>query len=380
MLSEIRQLAGKIEGSEGVAETLAAADAKVWVYNPSIDYDPEMFERNLAMASFSQVPQIVGKRPGQLSFGLELKGSGVAATAPEWAKYLQGCGVGISALKSINIGAITGGPFRHGETITGGTSAGKGRVIINTANGATAILYVVISGSLQSGEVITGGTSGATATTSSSSTTVGNVFEPISAAVPSLTLSANVDGFKRMLKGARGKVKFNFKTGEPAVLEFNYSGVEAGIADAALFTGIASEPTIPPALINSTFLIDAYAARIQSLDVSLDNTISPSDDPSSDRGLKSFQITNRKTIGSFDPELVATTAHDFYSKWFNATSMVLDLIIGASAGNKFRFYAPLVQYTKVGEENRGGIAVAKCAFALNGTQTIGNDEWALLCQ
>ena len=111
MLSEIRQLAGKIEAAEGGAETLAAADAKVWVYNPSVDYDPEMFERNLAMASFTQVAQIVGKRPGQMSFNLELKGSGVAATAPEWAKYLQGCGVGISALKSINIGAVTGGRF-----------------------------------------------------------------------------------------------------------------------------------------------------------------------------------------------------------------------------------------------------------------------------
>ena len=174
-------------------------------------------------------------------------------------------------------------------------------------------------------------------------------------------------------------MKFNFKTGEPAMLEFNFSGVEAGVADAALFSGIASEPTIPPAFINSVFLVDAYAARIQSLDVSLDSTLAPSDDPTSDRGLKSFQITNRKTVGSFDPELVSTASHDFYSKWFSATAMVLDLSIGGVAGNKFRFYAPLVQYTKVGEENRGGIAVAKCSFALNGTQAVGNDEWALLC-
>lgn len=379
MLSEIRQLAGKIEAIEGAAEPLAAADAKVWVYNPSIDFDPEMFERNLAMASFTQVPQVVGKRPGQMSFNLELKGSGTAVTAPEWARYLQACGIGINALKSINIGIITGGPFKHGETITGATSLGKGRVIMNTANGVAAILYVATSGTLQSGEVITGSTSGATATTSSSVATVGNVFEPISSSIPSLTVSTNVDGFRRMLRGARGKVKLNFKTGEPAMLEFNFSGVESGVADIALFTGLASEPTIPPALINSAFLIDVFAAKIQSLDVSLDNTLAPSDDPASDRGLKSFQITNRKTMGSFDPEMVAAASHDFYSKWFNAIPMVLDLSIGAVAGNKFRFYAPLVQYTKIGEENRGGIAVAKCSFVLNGTQSIGNDEWALLC-
>ncbi len=378
MLSEIRQLAGRIEGAEGVAEILAASDAKVWVYNPSIDFDVEMFERNLALGSFSQVAQIVGKRPGQMSFSLELKGSG-PAIVPEWAKYFQACGIGVNALKSINIGVVTGGPFKHGETIIGGTSGGEGRVIMNTTSGATAIFYVVTSGSLQSGEVITGSISGASATTSSSSTTVGNVFEPISSGIPSLTVSTNVDGFRRMLRGARGKVKLNFKTGEPAMFEFNFSGVESGVADAGLFMGLPSEPSIPPALINSAFLIDTFAAKIQSLDVSLDNTLDPSDDPSSDRGLKSFQITHRKTMGSFDPEMVAITSHDFYSKWLNAAPMVLDLSIGVVSGNKFRFYAPLVQYTKVAEENRGGIAVVKCAFALNGTQAVGNDEWALLC-
>ena len=135
MLTRRHQLAAKIESVEGTAETLAAADAKILAYAPKITFEPGMFERDPVRDSFSQIGKVVGKRPGSGAFKLELRGSGTAATAPEWAKLLQGCGFEINALKKITIGAITNGPLQHGETITGGTSAATGRVVIATANG-----------------------------------------------------------------------------------------------------------------------------------------------------------------------------------------------------------------------------------------------------
>ena len=184
MLTRKRQLAAKIEAAEGTAETLAAADAKLLVYEPKVSFDVAMFERNPARTSFSNVGKMTGKRTGALGYKLELKGSGATATVPEWGKLLQACGFGVSALKSMNIGAITNGPFQHGETITGGTSGAQGRVVINTVNGASAILFVVVSGTFQSGETITGGTSTASATTSSAPSTLGNEFKLISASIP----------------------------------------------------------------------------------------------------------------------------------------------------------------------------------------------------
>ncbi len=383
MLTRLRQLAGKIEASEGVAETLANTDAKNFVIEPKVDFDPEKFEQDLALSTFNTVQQLVGKRPGRMTFKLPLKGSGVAATAPDWGKYFQASACGVNLLKSINIGAVTGGPFKHGEIITGGTSAGKGRVIINTATGASAILYVVTSGTLQSGETITGDISGATATTSSSPTTVGNVIEPISLSIPSLTLAGQHDNVvRKTLKGARGKFDLGFKVGQPVIAGFDFMGVESGIVDAALFSSIPNEPAIPPVFINTTYLIDSYAMKISGMDLSFDNTIVGRDDPASDRGLASFVITHGGVVkGSFDAEMVSVATYDFYTKMTGQSQVVLDTgVIGGTSGNKFRFYAPYLQIIDVKDEDRNGIHVAKCAFVLNGSQAKGNDQWALICQ
>ena len=45
MLTKRRQIAAKIESVEGTAETLAAADATLLVFNPSVGLPFEMAER-----------------------------------------------------------------------------------------------------------------------------------------------------------------------------------------------------------------------------------------------------------------------------------------------------------------------------------------------
>ncbi len=365
MLTRKRQLAAKIEAVEGTAETLAAADAKLLVYNPKVSFDVAMSERNPARPSFSNIGKIPGKRPAGLSFRIELRGSGVVTTAPEWGKLLQACGFGVNALKSMNIGAITNGPFQHGETITGGTSAAKGRVVINTANGATAILFVSISGTFVSAEVITGGTSTATATTSSIPSTVGNEFKPISDNIPSLTQGSFEDGLRKLIKGSRGKVKYGFKSGKPVFMDFEFQGVEAGVTDTAFLANVTYENTKPPAFLSALFSVDAYSARIGEMDFDIANTLAVRDDVNDQRGILSFAITDRGVSGSFNPEMVSCATYDFHTKWFSGAEMIVDFTVGSVAGNKFRFYIPRVQYTKVEDEDRDGLQLAKSAFKLN---------------
>jgi hypothetical protein len=64
-------------------------------------------------------------------------------------------------------GAVTGGPFQVGETITGGTSGTIGTV---TIVGVGSLTYGVNHNDFTDGETITGGTSGATTTVTSSNT------------------------------------------------------------------------------------------------------------------------------------------------------------------------------------------------------------------
>ena len=378
MLTRKRQLAAKIETVEGTAEVLAATDARLLVYDPKVAFNVAMFDRNPARPSFSNIGKAPGKRTAAIGYKLELKGSGVAATVPEWGKLLQACGFGVSTLKSMNIGAITNGPLQHGETITGTTSAAKGRVVINTANGATAILFVVVSGTFVSAEVITGGTSTATATTSSVPATVGNEFKLISDLIPSLTQGSYEDGIRKLVEGSRGNLKLSFKTGEPVMMELDFQGVEAGVTDTAFLANVTYETTKPPVFLSALFSVDAYSAKIGEMSVDLGNNLAERDDVNDTRGVVSFALTGRNVTGSFNPEMVAVATYDFHTKWFSGAEMIVDCTIGSVAGNKFRIYIPKAQYTKIDDEDRDGMQVAKASFCLNGSVTPGDDEITIL--
>lgn len=380
-LSEIRQLAGKIESVEGVEETLAAADAEVIAYNPDIDIEAEMKDRPIAMSSLSHSKQNIAKKSGQASFSVEMKGSGTATVEPKWAKYLKACGTALDDLMSVAIGAITGGPFIHGETITG-AGGGTGQVVCYTYNEASVVYFVELSGSILSGETITGSVSGATATTSGAPAAAGKVFRPTDAhqsTIPSLTIAANIDGLKKTIRGARGNVKIPFKCGEAVVMEFNFSGAGKKPEDEVLLTGMTLESVTPPNFQDGMFKINNSSALIGSFELSMDNTLTQRDDPNSEEGIKSYAITGRQTTAIMDPELEAVADRDLFGNWLDGVEATVDLSFGVTSGNMFRFFAKKVQYTKVANESKNGLAKAKCNCRLNGTQEIGNDEWALLC-
>jgi len=379
MLSRLRQLAFKLESVEGTVESLAAADAKALVSDPKINFDPEMLEQNPVLSSFSKIASISGKRPGSGTFSMLLKGSGDKTVEPDWASHIKACGFEISVLKSIAIGAISSSTdFIHGEVITGGTSAGTGKVIKNTVNGASKIYYVVLTGTLQSGEVLTGGTSGATATTSGSPTIEGKVILPISESISSATMGTYENGIRKVLKGARGKLKFTGESGKPFTKAYEFMGVEAGITDLAMLTGITRQSTKPPAFYNASFSINGVSAKIKSIEIDIATVLGIRDDVNDQRGILSFVITDRKITGSFDPEKVLVATHDFWGIWFAGTEMELDFIVGATTGNKFNFYAPKAQYQKVEDESRDGIDIAKTAFSLNGHPDLANSEFCIL--
>jgi len=379
MLIRKRQLAAKIESVEGTAESLAAADAGLLVnFSPKANYDPQMYQRNPVRSSLTKMGKLTGKRSGGIDFSIELKGSGSLTQEPEWAKLIKACGFAIDDLKKITIGAITSGPFQHGETITGGTSLATGRVVIETATGTTTLYFVVLTGTFQTGEVLTGETSGATATTGSVPSDAGHEIKPISSLVPSLTMGMYEDGVRKLLKGCRGTAKFNFKIGEPATVDFSFKGVEAGVIDTPLLTGLSFDDVVPPVLLNAVMSCDDVSLNIGELDVDIANTLAPKDKIDDQKGILSFMITERDTQGSFNPEMVLVATHDFYDKWFSNTPMVLDMAYGETVGNKIRVYAPSIIYNKVDDADRDGIQLAQTAFDVTGSMEPGDDELAIL--
>ena len=77
-------LAAKLESTIGTAESLAAADADYNVYD--IEIDPEADEQARAsQGSASKLPTTIGARMVNISFKVEMHGSGTVDTDPEWA-------------------------------------------------------------------------------------------------------------------------------------------------------------------------------------------------------------------------------------------------------------------------------------------------------
>jgi len=374
-----RQLAAKIESVEGVAETLLAADAGIMVkFSPKASYDPQMYQRDPVRASLTKMGKLAGKRSAGLDFSIELKGSGSISVEPEWMSLVRACGFQSNALKKISIGAISGGPYLHGEVVTGGTSEATGRVVIKTTTGTTTLYYVALTGTLESGDTLTGSISGATATASSDPASAGFEIKPISSSVVSLSMGLYEDGVAKLLKGCRGTVKYNFKIGEPATLDFSFKGVENGVTDTPMFSGISFDSTVPPVLLNAVMSCDGVSLNVGEIEIDVSNTLASKDKIDDSKGILSYMITGRDMQGSFNPEMVPVAAHDFFSKWFGNTPMVLDLAYGETEGNKFRFYAPGIVYNKVDDGDREGIQLAQTSFDLTGSMDPGDDELAIL--
>jgi len=95
-------LAAAIEATAGVDATPTGADALL-VFDVNITpLEATNIDRALVRAYFGASEQLVGTSFVRCSFGVELAGSGTAATAPAWGKLLQGCAFAEASLSTPN--------------------------------------------------------------------------------------------------------------------------------------------------------------------------------------------------------------------------------------------------------------------------------------
>jgi hypothetical protein len=138
-LSRLQQIAIRQETTEGAAvqfsSLFAASLAKYLVIDPSLDFTVNVFNRNIKRGSFTALPSLTGTRTGTCRFSLELAGDTTATAAPTFGLPLRACGFRQEALMRLDIGAITNGPFYHGQMIEQTTTGAKGMVVGTTYTG-----------------------------------------------------------------------------------------------------------------------------------------------------------------------------------------------------------------------------------------------------
>jgi hypothetical protein len=186
-----QQVLGAIETSEGEAATISGADA-VLAYEPSLSDSVEQVESVPSGPSLSRADTPVGRQSRQLTFQTDWRGSGDTTSppvdAPEWDRYVRGCGFRRVVLKAVTVGSPTGTGFQVGEILSSGSGANRG-VIVGLFTGGTAlaprltaagvIVVAMIAGTFTAASV-TGESSATTATASAVADYAGVCYQPTS--------------------------------------------------------------------------------------------------------------------------------------------------------------------------------------------------------
>lgn len=371
-LNRKAQVCVVVEGAEGTAATMAAASATMLPYDLAYSDAPEMFERNPARATLTKLPRIVGKQIGTASWRCELKGTGSLATRPSWDAAIRACGFSSAAISTATVSGMTG-TFIPGELFTVSSGVCIGRVV-GRMNSATSFAHVPTSGAIATGVTITGSTSGAVCVAAANAAgSKGFDYRPYSSGIPSVTVGVYRDGMLFRLAGARGNVSIEGNVGEPAFLNFTFSGVRVAATDTALLT-VTHETTEPPAFKSATTYIDSLQAVYSAMSVDMGNVLAQRESAAASAGVLSYYITDRDPRLTIDPEMVLVATKDFHGRLHSASTGWWSTQVGSTSTNRVLLGSPKVQYLGVGHGDRSGLFIANLEYGLVAPDSSSGDR------
>jgi len=395
LLNRKRYIAAKTEAAEGTAETLTATEAVFQLYEPTAEFEVQMFQRDPAKPSLSKLVETVGTKSSRFRFRQEMRGSASVSVAPSWGVLLKACGFDQNAINSIaSTGAGITNTVKHGSTITGGTSTATGRVIGQySGSGVKTVYYKVLTGTFSSGEVITSNDSPAGSFTSgagpsanvgfewklNSGPTAGVGGETLTLGLFEEDAAAGSNTLRKLMRGARGTVRIAHKVGEPVFLEMEFMGVHQSITDTTKLTQTL-ETTVPPVYLSAGLVLGSFSPIFSSLDIDIGNNLAPRFSANDASGILSYRITNRNPVGTMDPESALVAGKDWFGDWFAPNTSYLEETVGATAGNRFKIFAPAFQITNIADGNRDDLSLANLsvAFKSDGGAAQEDNEIALV--
>lgn len=392
-LSRLKQGGLKVEAAEGVEETLVAADYSINYKSVELAVMIGEYVRDLSRATLSELATIKGGVMAKLTWnGIEAVG-GTKTVEGVWARLLRGCGFARTAAQVVDVGAVSGAGGAaaftcgalFGNNAVQGSATKFGRVIKFVAGSPNKVIYEPVTGTFVSTDVFnvySGGT--AAATTSSAPTAAGHIYRPTSesdAFTPaSLTQRFHAGGQIFPVIGARGKMSFEWKTGQPLLMNAEMSGLLKLTAGNIPTTGgvMAAVPALPvPPKIQKgfPFVLDAYSPVATSLSIDIGNditnreTIGLGAGDVTDQGYFSPRITKRTITGSTDPEQAPVATKEWYSKSINGTNfpVLIETGLVSDTNGCIIAYGPTAQITgDMSQGDRGGIIINDLALKFPG--------------
>lgn len=154
---------------------------KMLVIDPQLEFETPRYDRVPNQRSMTRLGGLAGIRAGRSTFGLELAGS---VGPNQFQDALHCCGLANEPVSRFAIGAVTGGPFRHGETITQASSGASG-LCVGDVWDTMPLLWVAQafqfgSGTFDGTGTLVGSSSNAQATPSVYTSPAGRAWWPFS--------------------------------------------------------------------------------------------------------------------------------------------------------------------------------------------------------
>lgn len=293
-----RMIFSAIEATEGVNANPSATTDGIQVLELEINVASEEVERELAKPYWGANPVVYTQKRTTFSFGVEIAGSGTAATPPAWARYLM--------------------------------AAGFSQTLV--ANNATATATIPWTGAAV-------------------------VFSPVSSGVTSLTMKGNHDGIEYAALGCRAtSVELDFSVSEIPRMNFEFEGAYVNPVDLPFtvptYSGQAKPLTFAGG--NTTgATMDGYSPCIESvnIDLGLESVFRELVGCS-----KRTLITERMVeleVSIERPNLLADK--NFYTKIDADEPFPFGFVQGTASGNRVAFHLPSCQFGHPEADDSDGV-------------------------
>jgi hypothetical protein len=204
------------------------------------------------------------------------------------------------------------------------------------------------------------------------------LYEPITDAIPSLTLYANQDGVLHKMTGARGEVTIDVPNKQLPKLKFEFRGLWQPVIDAASPTVdfSAFQKPVPVNTVNTTNLsiLGASGLVMESCSLKMGNAIAFQ----SLVGYEEVIITDRKPEGDISIQATPIATRDWFTDVQQATSGAFSLDHGTVAGRRVRLSMPNASLSEPKYADSNGQVMLQMKLRAS-PGAAGNDEVRITC-
>ena len=369
-------VAAKIETTAGTDVFGGTPSATDWIGSDTdIDFDAQTVELNEYTGSLDKAASVPGGLRPRIKLRMPLRGSGTAATAPEFGKLLRCCTMAETYTSSA-VGIPTAAVSGTTTTVTGAVAFTataqlyRGMPLLVTGDQVTTLGIVDYSAA----RVFTHGETRTAMTTSSLlQIPVNYRYAPSSdeSVYKTCTLYIYIDGWLQIFTGCSGTWSIELTTGGIGFITFDMRGQYVTPSSTAFPSGPATAAAtrtavVPPRFVGGKLQLDKTAAQANTFSIMAGVEVLLPDDPESAEGFGSALPVSRAASGSLNPYVDTTKNLAAMNAFRNGTNVNLVAQLGSTAGNRFVIVAPAVRTVGLKQGDRGGIMANDIQFQCDG--------------